>query len=99
MPKESFNLQIKVCSQKCGQCLFSPTKIVTDERKKEILNDLKVRQMHFFCHKGTINGQNVICYGSILAGHNKELLDKARQMGMLLDVDPNLILTNKSNKS
>lgn len=87
MAKE-VTLKMRYCSEKCDQCLFSKNKIVSDERKKEILQDLKERKMHFFCHKGTLEGENIICYGSMEAGHNKELFRDANTLGMLVPVDP-----------
>lgn len=55
--------QIVVCSEKCNQCLFTKDKIVSDERKKELLNNTR-GDNHFLCHKGTLKGKKVICKGS-----------------------------------
>ena len=47
----------------CGQCLFTKNKVVTDERKSQILDDCKTNNNFFECHKGTIKNQHVMCRG------------------------------------
>lgn len=43
----------------CDQCLFSKGKIVTDERKEEILQDCQRKDSFFICHKS----KGVCCSG------------------------------------
>ncbi len=43
--------KLKVCSQKCDQCLFSDNRIVSKKRMEEILNQCKHEDTHFVCHK------------------------------------------------
>ena len=43
--------RLKVCSQKCEQCLFSENRIVPKKRMKEILKQCKREDTHFVCHK------------------------------------------------
>lgn len=45
----------------CKQCLFSKNKIVSDERKAEILKDCADNNKHFQCHKATIKGVQGTC--------------------------------------
>jgi len=59
----------KVCSQRCDECLFSPGKIVDQERKEEIIENCLENNSFFICHKfgiegdeGTI-GEDVCCRG------------------------------------
>ena len=42
---------MKIVKGMCDQCLFSPNKIVDEERKKQILDGCKAEQTHFNCHK------------------------------------------------
>ena len=42
---------LKVCSQKCDQCLFSDNRIVSKKRMKDILQECKQADSHFVCHK------------------------------------------------
>ncbi len=53
-----------VCSKRCNQCLFSSAKIVSKERKQQIIEDCLREDRPFLCHKGTIAGyENVYCRG------------------------------------
>lgn len=45
----------------CKQCLFSKNKIVSDDRKAEILKDCEENNKHFQCHKATIKGVKGTC--------------------------------------
>jgi hypothetical protein len=56
-------LMFKVCVEKCDQCLFSLNKIVSDDRRAEILEECKSKDSHFICHKATLDGQNLCCRG------------------------------------
>lgn len=47
----------------CGQCLFSKNKIVSDERKENLLSDIKREDTHFICHKASIEGKDHVCRG------------------------------------
>jgi hypothetical protein len=53
----------KVQRERCNQCLFSPDKIVSDKRRKQILRECAQTDTHFVCHKGTIAGVEVCCAG------------------------------------
>ena len=53
----------KVYAARCNECLFSKDKIVSDERRAQILAECKRKDSHFICHKATISGQNVCCRG------------------------------------
>lgn len=50
---------LKVAKEKCDQCLFSLNKIVSDARRKEVLENCKRRDCHFICHKT----KDVCCRG------------------------------------
>lgn len=53
----------KVMSKRCNQCLMTPNKIVSDERRDELLREMKDTDNHFICHKATIAGCEVACRG------------------------------------
>lgn len=42
---------IKVCKKKCDQCLFTPNRIVSKGRKREVLKDTEKKNTFFVCHK------------------------------------------------
>ena len=50
---------LKVCSQKCDQCLFSGNRIVSKKRMKDILQECKQSDSHFVCHKT----KDTVCSG------------------------------------
>ena len=61
---------LKVCKERCAECLFSPDKIVSDERKQQIIRDCLKNNQYFVCHKfgvegedGQTVGEEVVCRG------------------------------------
>lgn len=52
-----------VCEKRCAECLFTPAKIVGDERKQEILDGIEKHQdgYYFVCHKGSLTGNDQLC--------------------------------------
>ena len=61
---------LKVCSHKCDECLFSKDKIVSNERKEEILEGCQREEKYFVCHKSTIKGEEVVCAGFAASKYN-----------------------------
>ncbi|KIL42101.1 hypothetical protein SD70_02655 [Gordoniibacillus kamchatkensis] len=53
----------QVAEKRCNECLFSANKIVSDERKAEVLADCALNDAHFICHKATLKGKDVCCRG------------------------------------
>lgn len=43
-----------VCEKPCDQCLFSHHKIVSDERRAEVLRECKEKDSPFVCHKHSV---------------------------------------------
>ena len=53
----------KVKNQCCNECLFTKNAVVSNKRKKDILNGCKKNDNHFICHKATIEGKDICCKG------------------------------------
>lgn len=56
----------RVCAKRCDQCLFSSAKVVSEDRKIDILRTCATEDKHFICHKFTIAegpGSQVCCRG------------------------------------
>lgn len=53
----------QVMREACDQCLMSPNKIVSNERRTQILRDTAQRDCPFYCHKAQIAGELVVCRG------------------------------------
>lgn len=82
------NLEILVCKKRCNQCLFSKNKIVSNERKKEILQQCKDKEEHFICHKGSLKGKNVMCKGFFDSKYQTPMQQVAQRLNMLTYIDP-----------
>lgn len=54
---------LKVKEKCCNQCLFSKNKIVSDERKEELLEEIEGKDTYFICHKASIEGKEIVCRG------------------------------------
>jgi hypothetical protein len=53
--------KLKIMSQPCNQCLFTKNRIVSQKRTNQIIKDCIREDGHFECHKGTINGDKIVC--------------------------------------
>jgi hypothetical protein len=53
----------KVTEKRCNECLFSQNKIVSDERRRQVLAECEQNDSHFICHKSSMNGSDVCCRG------------------------------------
>lgn len=53
----------EVTKERCGECLFSPNKIVSDKRRAQVLRECKREDRHFICHKATLQDREVCCAG------------------------------------
>lgn len=77
---------MKVCANKCSQCLFSDQKIVSDNRRKQILRGLRSSDGYFICHKSP-EGIEHVCHGSYL--QMPQMVRIAGRLGMIEFVQPN----------
>lgn len=71
----------------CNQCLFSKNKIVSDERKAELLEDCKINNNHFQCHKSTIAGTHATCHGFYKQCTNSAISNMLEDAGLVDFVD------------
>lgn len=56
-------MSLAVLSERCDQCLYGPDKIVSNERRAEILRGLNASGGWFVCHKASIAGVECACRG------------------------------------
>lgn len=52
-----------VLAERCDQCLFGPNKIVSNERRADILQTIRRQDSYFVCHKASIAGVVAACRG------------------------------------
>ena len=76
----------KVKKEGCGQCLFSENKIVSNQRRKSILNECRKNDNHFTCHKATINNEDVCCKG-FYDSQTSNMIRISQRMNMVEFVD------------
>lgn len=76
---------LKVCATRCDECPFSPNKLVSAARRREILDDCKATDRYFTCHKGTIAGVEIVCRGfyDALSSTSIQLAQRFEAMGLV----------------
>lgn len=72
----------KVYAERCAQCLFSKDKIVSDERRKDLLAHIKDTGRWFECHKASLRDERICCKGFYDSGASKDV-ELARQLGLI----------------
>ncbi len=72
---------------RCSERLYSKNKIVDDERKEEIIADIKERDDHFICHQSMIKGFKTQCRGDYDRQPNSRAPRMAKIMGIFHFVD------------
>ena len=83
---------LKVCEHQCNQCLFSDKKIVSNSRKKQILQGCIKNDSHFECHKGTMIGEQFVCAG-FYKGFSTNLIRIAGRLGVIEFINPDEVAT------
>lgn len=76
----------KVKKERCDECLYSKDKIVSQERRKELLQDMGASDSHFICHKSSIDGKDVCCKG-FYDTSTTNLIRVAQRLGAVEFVD------------
>lgn len=51
----------KVMEKRCDECLFSKLKLVSNERRKDIIQGCLENDSHLICHKSSIKDQGTVC--------------------------------------
>lgn len=75
-------MKFPVYANRCDQCLFSKDKIVSDTRRKDLLEDMAKKGSWFVCHKASIAGESVCCKGFYDTKSNNDLVI-AERLGMI----------------
>ena len=79
---------LKVASKPCDQCLFSKRRIVSLERKEDIIKGCLEEDKHFECHKGTIADVPLVCAGWYKR-FDSGSIRLAKHLNLITLVDPN----------
>lgn len=70
----------------CGQCLFGKNKIVSDQRKRDLLSSIEKSDAHFTCHKATIENKDIVCRG-FYEVKTSNMIRISQRLGMIEFVD------------
>lgn len=56
---------LNVMDKQCDQCLFSPNRIVSAKRAKQVIAECLAKDTYFICHKASIKNEDVACAGFV----------------------------------
>lgn len=76
----------EVCEKPCDQCLFSKDRVVSAARVRQILTECKRDDMHFICHKASLEGREACCRG-FYDTRDTNLIRIAQRLGAIRFVD------------
>src|SRR5262245_53885180 len=79
-----------VAESPCDECLLSKNKIVSDERRDQLLETCWRGGTYFICHKATLKGHAVICHNFAKTndGAGNVSIRVAERFGFIKYVDP-----------
>lgn len=77
---------ISVKKKCCNQCLYGKNKIVSDDRKAQLLEEIKQDDSFFICHKASIEGQKDMCRG-FYDDNDTQLIQVAGRLNVIDFVD------------
>ena len=72
----------------CDQCLMTDTKIVSNTRRKQLVQETLRKDCAFFCHKGTLVDREIACKGHFDATGGGQMARIAGRLGVIKLVDP-----------
>lgn len=82
------DIRFYVAKTHCSHCLFTPARIVSGRRMKQIIKSCLANDTHFQCHKGTLVGRNICCRGFYDAyQHDVLVIRLAKWLGIIEEVD------------
>lgn len=89
-PQEERQVGLLVQKKRCNECLYSSQKIVSDERREQIIEDCLEKDHFFVCHKGSLCSpkKTIVCRGFYDA-HKKDVLPLriAEMLGGIIEVE------------
>lgn len=81
-PRHQRTAELLVLEKRCNECLFSKNKVVSDERREDILGSCTRNGSHFICHKAQKSKLEVVCRGFYdSAEYMTRLIHVARVLG------------------
>lgn len=81
---EEKNNHFKVYQQPCRNCLFSKNRIVSEQRKRKIIETCIREQTYFVCHKSSETGGEICCRNFYdKYGHFSQMIRIAERLGTI----------------
>lgn len=76
---------MKVMKQCCNECLMGKNKVVSDERRTELLQEITSVQGYFVCHKASIAGDQEVCCKGFYdkLGHTSQMIRISERLNMV----------------
>lgn len=62
-PAQLQRVHFAVLAERCAECLYGPNKIVSNERRSEIIREITRKDSYFICHKASNAGVEAACRG------------------------------------
>ena len=75
-------------SRCCDQCLMTDRKVVSDARRKQIVQQTLKEDCAFFCHKGSMVDRNIACRGHFDSTGGGQMARIAGRLGCIREIDP-----------
>ena len=72
-----------VCEKLCPECLFTPARVVSEERQQEIIEQCKDEGSYFICHKGSLTGNNQLCCRGFYDNVDTTVIRLAKRLGLV----------------
>ncbi len=96
----------QVAHERCNQCLFTRQKIVSNKRRKQIIQEALRKDTFFVCHKATIIGHHICCRSFYDIYRNDVLITRLAQLFNIVEFidieqlqeDPCLTLPKPKNR-
>lgn len=78
----------KVYKDSCKNCLLSKDSIVSPARRASIIKECTNKQIHFNCHKSTIQNKEICCHKFYKElGHVSQIIRIAERLNAIEFVD------------
>lgn len=72
-----------VAQKRCTQCLYTPAKIVSDDRREQLIAETVQADSYFVCHKGTLTGNNQLCCRGFYETEDTMVIRLAKALGVV----------------
>ena len=75
--------KLLVCEKMCAECLFTPARIVSEERQKAIIQGCQRDGTYFVCHKGSLTGNQQLCCRGFFDNVDTLVIRLAKQLDLV----------------